>query len=135
MNQLIIHGHFYQPPRENPWTGDIDDELSAAPYPNWNARILAECYAPNRAVALAGVHEVVDNYRSLSFDFGQTLLDWLKKAAPDLIDSLREADAASKLRLCHGNAIAHGYNHAILPLLSLRHRRTQVRWGLAHFRH
>ena len=135
MNQLIVHGHFYQPPRENPWTGKIDDELSAAPYPNWNARILAECYAANHAVALAGIHEVVDNYRTLSFDFGPTLLDWLAKVAPDLIDSLREADAASRTRLGHGNAIAHGYNHAILPLLPLRHKRTQVRWGLAHFRH
>jgi alpha-amylase/alpha-mannosidase (GH57 family) len=136
MNQLIIHGHFYQPPRENPWTGEIDDELSAAPYPNWNARILAECYAANRAVAVPhGSGAPVDNYRSLSFDFGPTLLDWLAKAAPELIDSLREADAASMLRLGHGNAIAHGYNHAILPLLSLRNKRTQVRWGLAHFRH
>jgi alpha-amylase/alpha-mannosidase (GH57 family) len=148
MNQLIVHGHFYQPPRENPWTGKIDDELSAAPYPNWNARILVECYAANRAVTvspgseapgLSGAerdgHTVVDNYRSLSFDFGPTLLDWLRKAAPDLIDGLREADAASRQRLGHGNVIAHGYNHAILPLLSLRNKRTQVRWGLAHFRH
>ena len=145
MNQLIVHGHFYQPPRENPWTGEIDDELSAAPYPNWNARILAECYEANRAVTLPlesatasrghDAHTFVDNYRFLSFDFGPTLLDWLKKASPGLIDALREADAASKLRLGHGNAIAHGYNHAILPLLSLRNKRTQVRWGLAHFRH
>ena len=137
MNQLIIHGHFYQPPRENPWTGAIDDEVSAAPFPNWNARILAECYAANRAVMLhAGTDgHPVDNYKSLSFDFGPTLLDWLGKAAPDLINHLRQADRESLARLGHGNAIAHGYNHAILPLLSLRHKRTQVRWGLAHFRH
>ena len=135
MNQLILHGHFYQPPRENPWTGEIDDELSAAPYPNWNARILNECYTANRAVSLPSAQATFDNYKYLSFDFGPTLVDWLAKASPELIDSFREADAASKLRLGHGNAIAHGYNHAILPLLSLRNKRTQVRWGLAHFRH
>ena len=137
MNQLIIHGHFYQPPRENPWTGKIDDEVSAAPFRNWNARILSECYAANRSVTLSeeGDERPIDNYMSLSFDFGPTLLDWLRTAAPDLIDHLRQADGESRARLGHGNAMAHGYNHAILPLLSLRNKRTQVRWGLAHFRH
>jgi alpha-amylase/alpha-mannosidase (GH57 family) len=133
VTQLIVHGHFYQPPRENPWTGKIDDERSAAPFPNWNARILAECYAQNRAVPLP--EGVADNYRSLSFDFGPTLLDWLRGADPALLRALCEDDAESRGRLGHGNALAHGYNHAILPLLSRRNQRTQVRWGLAHFRH
>lgn len=137
MTSLVVHGHFYQPPRENPWTGAVDRETSAHPFPNWNARILDECYARNRSVPLADTSGAVgsaDNYRSLSFDFGPTLLDWLRKTDPDTVFALREADAASVRERGHGNALAHGYNHSILPLQSLRNRRTQIRWGLAHFR-
>jgi alpha-amylase/alpha-mannosidase (GH57 family) len=136
---MAIHGHFYQPPRENPWTEYIDGEPSAAPYPDWNARILAECYRPNafaRIVDAYGrVERIVNNYRNISFNFGPTLLSWLEAHDAVTYRRLQLADKQSAERHGgHGNAIAQAYNHAILPLCNERDRLTQIRWGLADFR-
>ena len=139
MRSLIIHGHFYQPPRENPWTGNIDREPDAAPFHDWNERIHAECYAPNCAVVMQdanGSDRVVNNYANISFDFGPTLLSWLERQHPLTYSSILAADAESVERSGgHGNGIAQAYNHAILPLGNERDRLTQIRWGLADFRH
>jgi alpha-amylase/alpha-mannosidase (GH57 family) len=137
---LIIHGHFYQPPRENPWTGIIDPEPSASPFHDWNERIHAECYQPNSAVriveASSGAERIVNNYAHISFDFGPTLLSWMERYHPETYASIIAADADSaRLHHGHGNAIAQAYNHAILPLCNQRDRITQVRWGLADFRY
>src|SRR5262245_59544753 len=134
---LVIHGHFYQPPRENPWTGRIDPEPSAAPFPNWNERILAECYRPNAFARIfqdGKVERTVNNYMGLDFDFGPTLLHWLERRDPETYARLLEADRMSKRALGHGHAIAQGYNHTILPLMDEHHPRTPVRSGLADFR-
>ena len=137
--QLVIHGHFYQPPRENPWTGVIDPELSAYPFANWNERIHAECYEPNTAVRVvdsSGEEHRVNNYEHISFDFGPTLLTWLKRYRPETYSRILAADRVSvNSHRRHGNAIAHGYNHAILPLCNEHDRRTQIVWGLADFRY
>jgi alpha-amylase/alpha-mannosidase (GH57 family) len=140
MTALIIHGHFYQPPRENPWTGEVDAEPSAQPFHDWNERVTAECYQPNSAVQIVdantGVERTVNNYESLSFDFGPTLLSWLETNHPATYARILSADADSVRRHNgHGNAIAQAYNHTILPLCNESDRRTQVRWGLADFRH
>ncbi len=140
MTPLIIHGHFYQPPRENPWTGLIDPEPSAFPAHDWNERVYSECYRPNSAVRIvnpgSGEEQLVNNYAHLSFDFGPTLLSWLARQHPETYARVIAADAESVLRhQGHGNAIAHAYNHPILPLCNERDRRTQVRWGVADFRY
>lgn len=137
---LVIHGHFYQPPRENPWTEQVEREPSAQPFHDWNERIHAECYRPNghaRIVDAYGrVERVVNNYANLSFNFGPTLLTWLERSHPETYARVIEADRESaRRRGGHGNAIAQGYNHAILPLCNERDRRTQIRWGVADFRH
>jgi len=125
MTALIIHGHFYQPPRENPWTGEVDAEPSAAPFHDWNERIHAECYAPN-----------IVNYPLISFNFGPTLLSWLESHHRDTYEKILIADRESAAaRAGHGNAIAQAYGHAILPLCNERDRLTQVIWGLADFRY
>src|ERR1041384_4372920 len=98
---LIVHGHFYQPPRENPWTGVIDPELSAFPFANWNERIQAECYEPNSLVHLvdaAGEERRVNNYEHISFDFGPTLLTWLKRYRPETYSRILAADTLSVSR-------------------------------------
>lgn len=121
---LIIHGHFYQPPRENPWTGEVETEPTAAPFHDWNERIHAECYAPNTG-----------NYPLISFNFGPTLLSWLADHHPDTYQKILDADRLSAAaRGGHGNAIAQAYGHAILPLCNERDRVTQIVWGLADFR-
>jgi alpha-amylase/alpha-mannosidase (GH57 family) len=130
---LVVHGHFYQPPRENPWTEEVAREASAAPHHDWNARITAECYRPNGAARIvddAGrVVAIVDNYEHISFDMGPTLLSWLERHAPDTYARILAADRTS-----HG-AVAQAYGHVILPLANERDLRTQVRWGLADFEH
>ena len=118
----VIHGHFYQPPRENPWTGQVDAEASAAPEHDWNARITKETYRP-----------LVPLYAYLSFDFGPTLLDWMEREARDVHDAIIRADRASAARLGHGNALAMPYHHIILPLASRRDKQTEVRWGMRDF--
>jgi alpha-amylase/alpha-mannosidase (GH57 family) len=138
MPSLIIHGHFYQPPRENPWTGNIDPEPDAAPFHDWNERIHAECYAANTAVRIKtgnSGEQIINNYTNISFDFGPTLLSWLERQHPATYSKIIAADAKSLTRFNgHGNAIALAYNHAILPLCNERDRLTQIRWGLADFR-
>ena len=110
----VIHGHFYQPPRENPWTGLVDAEPSAAPEHDWNVRITKEAYEP-----------LIPAYPSLSFDFGPTLLDWMERQAPSVYQAVIRSD--------HGNALASPYHHIILPLASRRDKETEVRWGIADF--
>ena len=112
---VVIHGHFYQPPRENPWTGQVDAEPSAAPDHDWNVRITREAYQP-----------LLPLYRHLSFDFGPTLLDWMEREAPGVYQDVLRAD--------HGNALASPYHHIILPLASRRDKETEVRWGIDDFR-
>ena len=135
---VCIHGHFYQPPRENPWLEAIEAQDSAYPYHDWNERITAECYAPNaRARILDGenrIVEIVNNYASMSFNFGPTLLSWLEAKRPDIYAAIREADRVSAARFSgHGSAIAQPYNHTILPLATARERTTQVEWGVRDF--
>ncbi|HEV7746796.1 MAG TPA: DUF3536 domain-containing protein [Pyrinomonadaceae bacterium] len=138
MTSLIIHGHFYQPPRENPWTGIIDPEPSARPFHDWNERIQAECYEPNSAarILVDGAERIVNNYAHISFDFGPTLLSWLQKSHRETYLRIIAADQESAGKHAgHGNAIAQAYNHAILPLCNERDRCTQVRWGIEDFRY
>lgn len=124
MNRFVcVHGHFYQPPRENPWTGEVDQEVSARPFHDWNQRITAECYAPNSS-----------NYSRMSFNFGPTLLAWLESNAVEVYRTILEADHASRQHFSgHGSAIAQAYNHSILPLANRRDKVTQVAWGIRDF--
>ncbi len=138
MKRLVcVHGHFYQPPREDPWTGVTPLQPTAAPDHDWNERVARECYLPNGEARVVDSHgrvlERVNNYEHLSFDFGPTLLSWLERAHPEGYRRILEADRKSLARLGHGNAIAQGYNHAILPLCSPRDLETQLVWGLADF--
>ncbi len=136
---VVIHGHFYQPPRENPWIEQIEEEASAHPYHDWNARVAAECYTPNGCARIYDgqrrILDIVNNYEKLSFNFGPTLLAWLEVHAPLTYQRLLAADRLSLARLGHGNAIAQAYNHVILPLATPRDRETEVIWGLKDFQH
>lgn len=137
---ICLHGHFYQPPRENPWLEAIEMQLDAAPYHDWNERITDECYRTNgmsRVLDAAGLLErVVNNYERISFNFGPTLMSWFDVASPETAAAIVEADRRSVERFNgHGSAIAQGYNHLIMPLANNRDRRTQVRWGIADFKH
>jgi alpha-amylase/alpha-mannosidase (GH57 family) len=136
---LCIHGHFYQPPRENPWLEAVEVQDSAAPDHDWNERITRECYAPNSRARLLDPHgrigHLLNNYAWISFNFGPTLLSWMDTAAPEVGQRIVEGDRLSRERRGgHGNALAQVYNHVIMPLASERDRRTQVLWGLADFR-
>jgi alpha-amylase/alpha-mannosidase (GH57 family) len=135
---ITIHGHFYQPPRENPWLETVETQDSAAPYHDWNERITAECYAPNGASRIVNpehqIVRIINNYARISFNFGPTLLSWLEENAPRAYKHIREADRRSRLRFGgHGSAIAQVYNHLIMPLANTRDRVTQIRWGIADF--
>ncbi len=137
---LVIHGHFYQPPRENAWTESIVKQDSAHPYHDWNERINAECYRPNAFARILDhtnrIINIVNNYAQVSFNFGPTLLSWLERYSPATYRRILEADKASVERFHgHGNAIAQAYNHAILPLCNARDKVTQVYWGIADFRY
>jgi alpha-amylase/alpha-mannosidase (GH57 family) len=136
---LCIHGHFYQPPRENPWLEAIELQDSAAPYHDWNERITAECYAPNSAARIldsAGrIAKIVNNYSGISFNFGPTLLSWMKDKAPETYQAILDADRVSEQRFAgHGSALAQCYNHMIMPLANARDKLTQVIWGIEDFR-
>lgn len=136
---LCIHGHFYQPPRENPWLEEIEQQDSAYPYHDWNERISAECYAPNAAARVLDsdqrIVRIVNNYERISFNFGPTLLSWMETHDRGTYEAIRSADEASQRRFGgHGSALAQAYNHIILPLASPRDQRTQIRWGIADFR-
>ena len=134
---IAIHGHFYQPPRENPWLEIIETEESAHPFHDWNERIAFECYRPNayaRVLDERGkILEINNNYSSISFNFGPTLLPWLEKHFPSVYQKILEADRESLRRFGHGNAIAQVYNHIIMPLGNDRDKETEVLWGIADF--
>ncbi|MBW3578130.1 MAG: DUF3536 domain-containing protein [Actinobacteria bacterium] len=137
---VCVHGHFYQPPRENPWLGSIEAQDSAYPYHDWNERITAECYATNAASRVLDdtgrIAHVINNYGRISFNVGPTLLAWMARAAPDIHQAIVDADHDSQKRFSgHGSALAQAYNHVIMPLANPRDRRTQVSWGVADFRH
>ena len=138
MRAVCIHGHFYQPPREDPWFDEVLADPSAAPAHDWNDRVAMECYRPNRAARLMdGAGRIVcimDNYRHLSFNFGPTLHRWIARHDPVLDARLRASDGEAERELGAGGALAQAYNHMILPLASARDLRTQVRWGAADFR-
>jgi hypothetical protein len=138
MKYVCVHGHFYQPPRENPSLEAIELQDSAYPYHDWNERVTAECYAPNATSRLLDEHQrivkLMNNYAHISFNFGPTLLRWMEQKTPRLLDSIREADKESQQRFGgHGSAIAQVYNHMILPLANARDKETQVYWGLRDF--
>jgi hypothetical protein len=135
---VCVHGHFYQPPRENPWLEAVERQDSARPYHDWNERITAECYRPNvQARILDGqgrLQAVVNNFASMSFNVGPTLLNWLEREAADVYAAILAADQVSRQRFGgHGSAMAQAYNHVILPLCSRRDRLTEIRWGLRDF--
>ena len=136
---VAVHGHFYQPPRENPWTDEIERQPSAAPFHDWNVRITEQCYRPNAAARIhddAGrLRATFDNYAHMSFDFGPTLLSWLERAALDVYRAIVAADGASASRFGRGSAMAQVYNHLIAPLANERDLRCQVAWGVRDFEH
>jgi len=135
---LCLHGHFYQPSRENPWLGAIDIQPAAFPFHDWNARIDAECYMVNSGANILGadgkICDMFNNYSRMSFNFGPSLLAWIKANDRDTYDSIIEADIESRKRFCgHGGAIAQIYNHIIMPLSSYRDRLLQVNWAIKDF--
>ncbi len=135
---LCIHGHFYQPPRENPWLEMVETQDSAAPYHDWNERITAECYASNGSSRILNredqIVRIVNNYARISFNFGATLLSWMEEKAPLAYRSILEADGESARRFSgHGSALAQVYSHIIMPLAGERDKRTQIVWGIADF--
>ena len=135
---VCVHGHFYQPPRENPWLETVEVQESAAPYHDWNDRITAECYAPNGASRITNKQDeiirIMNNYARMSYNFGPTLLSWLHDKAPRAYSMILHADQASRQRYSgHGSAIAQVYNHLIMPLADRRDALTQIRWGIADF--
>ncbi|OHB54564.1 MAG: glycoside hydrolase [Planctomycetes bacterium GWF2_50_10] len=137
---VCIHGHFYQPPRENPWLEEVELEDSAYPYHDWNARITADAYGPNGASRILDsqrrILDIVNNYAKMSFNFGPTLLSWMERHSPEVYQAIIEADKLSAKRYSgHGSAIAQAYNHMIMPLANARDKCTQVRWGIADFKY
>ena len=135
MKRLAVHAHFYQPPREDPWTGAIPEQPSAAPFHDWNERVNAESYRPNAFARIGDARgdRTVNNFERLSFNVGPTLLSWMAEADPETYERILEADRISLDAKGHGNALAQAFHHTILPLSPLRDVRTQVRWGLADF--
>ena len=135
---LVVHGHFYQPPRENPWTDEVPREPGAAPFHDWNARIHAECYRANAYARIVhGANKIkalVNNYDRLTFDFGPTLARWLERHDAQAARRIREGDATQGQRLGKGGGLAQVWAHPITPLLSPRDRQTQIAWGLQDFR-
>jgi alpha-amylase/alpha-mannosidase (GH57 family) len=135
---VCIHGHFYQPPRENPWLGTVDLQESAYPFHDWNERVTAECYAPNTAARILDgegfITRIMSTYGRISFSAGPTLLSWMEQHRPDVYEAVLAADRAGRDRYGgHGPAIAQGYSHLILPLATTRDKRTQVVWGIRDF--
>jgi alpha-amylase/alpha-mannosidase (GH57 family) len=135
---VCIHGHFYQPPRENPWLETVETQDSAAPYHDWNERVCAECYAPNGAARIVNsknqITRIVNNYARISFNFGPTLLSWLKENAQRTYRMIQDGERRSRKSFKgHSSAMAQVYNHVILPLANRRDRITQIRWGIADY--
>ncbi|MFA6119176.1 MAG: DUF3536 domain-containing protein [Parachlamydiales bacterium] len=141
MNRFIcIHGHFYQPPRENPWLETIEQQDTAFPYHDWNERIFYECYAPNVAARIVDsnqmIIDIVNNYSKMSFNFGPTLFTWLEKNYKNIYEAIIQADKKSQaMYMGHGAAIAQCYSHMIMPLANLNDKKTQVIWGIKDFEH
>lgn len=137
---FCVHGHFYQPPRENPWLETVEREASAAPYHDWNERITDECYAANLAARILNddneITAIVNNYSQLNFNFGPTLLGWLEASHPEVHEAITASDRENAARYNgHGPAIAQGYNHIIMPLANRRDKETQVAWGISDFQY
>jgi len=137
---ICIHGHFYQPPRENAWLEYVEVQDSAYPYHDWNERVTAECYAPNTASRILDSEEyitqIVNNYTKISFDIGPTLLAWLETNANGVYQAILEADRESQKNISgHGSALAQAYSHMIMPLANRRDKYTQVLWGIKDFEH
>jgi alpha-amylase/alpha-mannosidase (GH57 family) len=135
---LCIHGHFYQPPRENPWLEALEQQESAWPKHDWNERVTDECYAPNTHARILDekgrIDSITNNYAHMSFNLGPTLLGWMEQARPEVYADIVDADRASQERFDgHGAAMAQVYNHMIMPLANRRDRITQVRWGIRDF--
>jgi alpha-amylase/alpha-mannosidase (GH57 family) len=136
---VCVHFHTYQPPRENAWLEAVELQDSAYPFHDWNARITAECYAPNGASRIltgdGKIEQIVNNYSRISFNIGPTLLAWLESQAPDVYQSILDADKESQeLFGGHGSAMAQAYNHMILPLANSRDKYSQIWWGIEDFR-
>ena len=136
---ICIHGHFYQPPRENPWLETVETQDSAVPYHDWNERICAECYATNGAARIQNnknqITRIVNNYARISFNFGPTLLSWLKENAPRTYRMILDGERRSRTSYGgHSSAMAQVYNHIIMPLATERDRITQIRWGIADYK-
>ncbi len=137
---ICIHGHFYQPPRENAWLETIEIQDSAAPFHDWNERINEECYAPNATARVLDdgqlIREISNNYARISWNMGPTLLSWLEVHDPATYRRIQQADELSRDNFGgHGSAVAQSYNHIIMPLANARDRQTQIRWGIADFEH
>ncbi len=137
---VCIHGHFYQPPRENPWLETVETQDSAAPYHDWNERVCAECYAPNGAARIVNgknqIMRIINNYTRISFNFGPTLLSWLKDNAPRTHRMILDGERRSRrTHKGHSSAMAQVYNHIIMPLANGRDRMTQIRWGIADYQY
>ena len=140
MGYICIHGHFYQPPRENPWLEAVELQESAHPYHDWNERIDAECYAPNASARILDkekrIVSIVNNYSKISFNFGPTLLSWMEAADPATYRAIEQADEESRQKFSgHGSALAQPYNHMIMPLANARDKDTQAFWGFRDFEH
>jgi len=139
MNRFIcVHGHFYQPPRENAWLEKIEYQDSAAPFHDWNERITHECYTPNGVSRILNeerkIVDIVNNYSRMSFNFGPTLLSWMEKNEPKAYQRILDADKRSIERFGgYGSAMAQVYNHIIMPLANRKDKETQVIWGLRDF--
>lgn len=135
---LIVHGHYYQPPRENPWLEEVEVEPTAAPFHDWNARIERECYRAVIAARVLGptgrIARMINTLGWTSFNYGPTLFNWLEAAAPGTYQAVLQADRDSVARFGHGSALAHPYHHVILPLSTRRDKITEVRWGIEDFR-
>lgn len=137
---ICIHGHFYQPPRENAWLEVIEVQDSAHPYHDWNERISAECYGPNTASRIlnenGAITDIVNNYSKISFNFGATLLSWMEQNDSETYQAILEADRVSLATFNgHGSALAQVYNHMIMPLATSQDKETQVIWGIRDFVH
>jgi alpha-amylase/alpha-mannosidase (GH57 family) len=135
---ICIHGHFYQPTRENPWLEEIEIQDSSYPYHDWNGRITSECYAPNSVSKLLDgegrITDIVSNYEKISFDFGPTLLSWMQAHSPEIYKAILDADRYGAERHSgHGNALAQAYNRLIMPTANSRDKRTQILWGIRDF--
>ncbi|MFA6378980.1 MAG: DUF3536 domain-containing protein [Candidatus Omnitrophota bacterium] len=135
---ICIHGHFYQPPRENPWLEEVELQDSAYPFHDWNERVTSECYSRNAASRILNsqkkIQKIVNNYARISFNFGPSLLSWMEKKDPQVYADILKADKLSQEKFSgHGSALAQVYNHTILPLANKNDKRTQIYWGIRDF--